>query len=161
MRLLFHVGCSLVLAASIWLSATAGRDAPRGGDAKAQFLRFITASGYEVSNERRIIGDEISIEIKDPACPLPHEVLFVPAIHRISDRIHAIVAARPQAVIVHDGEKIPSLAAMTLIPRWMIGRIMVNAQLADEDPWISIVLIVLTPVGCDSLKLQWNRLASA
>lgn len=158
MQRIFHAVCAALLAASVWLVMKAPSPHRDAFDPRLHLERFLTASGLEIVGTRRLIGNEFIVDVKASSCDRPVQVLLLPTIHRISDEAWSILQHHPGAVLIHAGEIIPSLSPTIMIPRWMFRRALVNLQLREEDPWISIALAVLTNPNCILAPLQWNNL---
>jgi hypothetical protein len=159
MQKLFHAACVLILAASLWSMSAQAPPLP-APDPKEQLLRFLASSGFAFVGERRILGDEIVIEVKAAACDRPYEVLLLPTIHRISDIAWSLIGQHQDVVMIHAGQTIGSFNPSTLIPRWLYQRALVNFQIKSEDPWISIALAVFTPQGCAYPPIRWANLST-
>jgi hypothetical protein len=157
---LFHVACAMILAASV--VATVVRDRPNqtSVDAKAQLIRFLEQSGFTVTGERRLIGDETTILTRIPDCEAPVEVIFMPSIHRISPIATSLIGKESGAVLIHAQEVVSSLSADVLIPRWLKRRMLVNLHLAAETPWTSIAIAILPAPDCKLPRLLLSDLAT-
>jgi len=155
----FHGACGLLLVLSAWSFLSAPAATGPALDPPAQLRRFLAASGLEVTDTRRLIGNELVFDIKAPGCNTTGQVLLLPSIHRISDEAWAAMRQRPDAIFVHAGQIISGLSPTVLIPRWMIRRALVNLQIEDEDPWISIAVVVLPGPACHMPELLWGELA--
>ena len=155
----FSAACAFVLAISVAGAVLHGFQASAPRDPRAQLSRFLEQTGLVPSARQDLIQGEELITLRVPGCLDPVEVLYLPVISRISAPARALVRARPEALFVHDGRAVASLGAADLIPRWLWRRALVNLQVADEDPWISIALAVFPPKGCAMPRIDWTTLS--
>ncbi|MHB2169114.1 hypothetical protein [Alsobacter sp. R-9] len=159
-RGLFHAGCAAVLATSI-LFVARGDVAPVVPDPREQLQRFMSSKGYARTSEREILGGETLYTFAREGCADAVRVVYLPEIHRISDVSRQVFRQEP-TVYVHDGGIVEDLGAVTLIPRWLWRRALVNLQAAPENPWISIALAVQDPAHClQQVPVDWARLPAS
>lgn len=157
-RGLFHCACMLIFLGSVYLTATGGEPRP-DAPAQAALSRFLGESGWQILEERSLLGDEALLRVLPAGCGEPVTLLLLPNIHRISALAWAVIdESAPPRVFVHARQEVAFLGAGTLIPRWIHLRTLINLRLAPEDPWASRAVAILGNTGCARVALDWRRL---
>lgn len=156
---IFHAGCGFIFAISLAYAIQGDQRARPITDPTGDLLAFLKESDLPAGEPAVIVAGELAFPIRLPSCSEPGMVLFLPSIHRISDPARLLIKRAADAVLVHDRSVVGSLGAGALMIRWIVRRLAVNLQLAEEDPWISIGLAGLAPAGCRFPALDWKRLS--
>jgi hypothetical protein len=158
MTRLFHV-----VAASFFLLAAWAGLAPKppsnASEPKTQLIQVLEKAGLDFQREQRIFEGGLVLSFKSATCPSSIELVYFPALSRISAaqlaRMHDTEAT---AIFIYDGEVIAGLGTIDLMPRWFWRKLLAALRLRAAEPWQSIALALLAPRECEMPPIDWPAL---